>query len=118
MVGHFLVTTNVQLCWNLCLHYNVSLNALTLEESLSMQNPQSVNTHHELYYNTAVRTSNPALVLLLLIGQDSSVSIETRYRLDSPGIKSRWGRDFLHLSRPAPRPTQPPIQWVLGISQG
>jgi len=38
--------------------------------------------------------------------------------LDSPGIESRWGLDFLHLSRPALRPTQPPIHWVPGLSRG
>jgi len=27
-------------------------------------------------------------------------------------------RDFPHLSRPALRPNQPPVQWVLGLSQG
>jgi hypothetical protein len=27
--------------------------------------------------------------------------IATRYRVDSPEIKSKWGRDFLHPSRPA-----------------
>jgi len=26
--------------------------------------------------------------------------------------------NFLHLSRPALGPTQPPIQWVLGLSRG
>ena len=31
------------------------------------------------------------------------------YRLDGPGIESRWGRDFLHLSRPALGLTQPPV---------
>ena len=32
---------------------------------------------------------------------------------------SRWRRDFPHLSRQAAvRPTQPPIQWLPGLSQG
>jgi hypothetical protein len=45
-------------------------------------------------------------------GQGSVVSIATAYGLDGLGIESRWGRDFLHLSKPALRPTQPPVQWV------
>ena len=52
------------------------------------------------------------------MGRDSSVGIATRYRLDGPGVESRWGRDFQHLSRPALGPTQPPIQWVPGIFPG
>jgi len=46
----------------------------------------------------------------------TSFIIATCYRLDSPGIKSRWGRDFPHPSRLALGPTQPPIQWVPGLS--
>ena len=52
------------------------------------------------------------------MGQDSSVDIATRYGLDGPGIESRWRRDFPHLSRPALGPTQPPVQWVPGLSRG
>jgi hypothetical protein len=48
----------------------------------------------------------------------SSVSIATGYRLDGSGIESRWGQDFLHTSRLALGPTQPPVQWVLGLSWG
>jgi len=50
-------------------------------------------------------------------GLRSVVSIATGYRLDSPGIKSWLGRDFLHLSRLTLGPTQPPVQWVLGLSR-
>ena len=45
-----------------------------------------------------------------MCGPDSSVGIATDYGLDGPGIETRWGRDFPHLSRP----TQPPVQWVPG----
>ena len=44
-----------------------------------------------------------------LMGWDSTIGIATRYGLDGPGIKSRWGRHFPHPSRPALGPTQPPV---------
>jgi len=39
------------------------------------------------------------------------------YGLGGPGIESRWGRDFPHLSRQALKPNQPPIQWLPGLSR-
>jgi hypothetical protein len=52
------------------------------------------------------------------VGPGSSVSIATDYGLQSPGIESWWGRDFLHTSSLDLGPTQPPVQWVTGLSRG
>jgi hypothetical protein len=41
-----------------------------------------------------------------------------RYGLDGPGMESRWRQDFPQPSTPALGTTQPPIQWVLGLSPG
>jgi hypothetical protein len=57
-------------------------------------------------------------ITIMLKDHNSSIGIATRYGLDGPGIESQWGKNFPHPSRPALGPTQSPIQWVPGLSQG
>jgi hypothetical protein len=55
-------------------------------------------------------------------GGNREVGIVTCYclvcGLDGPGIESRWKRGFPLLSKPSLGPTQPPIQWALGLFGG
>ena len=55
------------------------------------------------------------LTFVMIRGSQDIFGIATRYGLEGPGLEPWWGRDFLHPTRPAPRPSQPPVQWVLGF---
>jgi hypothetical protein len=75
-----------------------------------------IHTHTHTHTHTYIYIY--IYVCVYFSGPGSSVSIATAYGLDGPGIESWWGRDFPHQSRPALRPTQPPVQWVPGLSPG
>jgi hypothetical protein len=57
-------------------------------------------------------------MLNIIVDWDGSVDLATRYGLDGPGIESQQRRDITHLFRPALGRTQPPVQWVPGLSRG
>jgi hypothetical protein len=65
-----------------------------------------------------ISTPTVAYIYIYVYGPGSSVGIGTGYGPDGPGIDSQWGRDFPHLSRQNLTPTQPPVQWVPGLSRG
>ena len=68
----------------------------------------------------SMMNTNPKLTSVISpsVSRDSSVGIATGYRLDGPGIESRWRREFPHLSRLALGAHPPPVQWVPDLSRG
>ena len=52
-----------------------------------------------------------------MCGPASSVGTATDYGLDGPG-SNPGGDEIFRPSRPALWPTQPPVQWVPGLSRG
>jgi hypothetical protein len=85
------------------------MSSATQENLRILWNPK---VHHRIH-KSPPPVKNPSSM-----SRDHVVTIATRYGLEGPAIESRRGRDFTHLSRPAPRPTQPPVQWVPGLSRG
>jgi len=54
---------------------------------------------------------------LLICGPGSSIAIATDYGLEGLG-SNPGGDEIFRRSRPALGPTQPPVQWKLGLSWG
>jgi hypothetical protein len=61
---------------------------------------------------------NSADYIIMRVGRVAQSVYATGYGLDGQGIEFRWGRDFSHTFRLAVGPTQPPLQWVPGLSRG
>lgn len=57
-------------------------------------------------------------IVLEHVGRFSVVDMATYCGPDGSGSESRWGLDFPQLSRPSLGPTQPLMQWVLGLFLG
>ena len=70
---------------------------------LYCNNPRGAETCRSLHMSYVLHHKVQWLDNVLIVRRDrvSSVGIATRHGLDDPGIESRWGRDFLHPSRPA-----------------
>jgi hypothetical protein len=84
-------------------------------KAVSRPRPQTV---YLKYGYVQIWIINHVIIYSNFMGQDSAVGMATHKGLDGPGIKSQRGQDFLHPSRPALVPTQPPTQWVSGLSRG
>jgi hypothetical protein len=77
-----------------------------------------VANNYFFYTMKTVHTHTIGSECKMYSGQDCIVGIVTGYGLDGLGVKSHWGRDFLHLSRLVLGHTQLPVLWVVGHSWG
>jgi hypothetical protein len=56
--------------------------------------------------------------LRLLCSVSKRILYHLSLRAEQAGVEARWGRYFSCTSRSVPRPIQPPVQWIPGLSGG
>ena len=73
---------------------------------------------NRIYINVQSKgTTFYSVITIENCGPGSSVGIATDYELDGPGWNP-GGDEIFRQSRPVLGPTQPPVQWVLGLPRG
>jgi len=104
---------------------NASEVAMRMTQSTRLHFPEDSNLFLIMVCSRCASKKNSVsqkilmLCLLLLVCENRSVGIATCYKLEGSENESRWGGRYIpHPSRPTLRSTQPPVQWVLGLSRG
>jgi hypothetical protein len=97
-----------------CIQAHYSPNYQQITPLLCCQKHASLNAHPQHVRHTAHLASwshSASAVHHRHLQQIQKLGLicRGRYGLDVPGIVPRWGRDFMHPSRPVLGPTQPPI---------
>ena len=86
-----------------CVDFRYNMDAFQKEEFLAFaMNPTTISP------SSSPELSKCTCYPIWKVDRHNTVGIATCYGLNGPAIESRWERDFLHPSRPALGPTQPP----------